>query len=194
MGASPCNLADPRVRRTRALLQQSLYHLLETREFDSLSIQDITDAATLNRATFYDHYPDKFALLESLVASQLQQLLASRGVVFDGTSASALRATVLGVCDFMASAPGMQGDRPRQMAPHLESAVIAVVRGMILDGLRQHESERGVCPEMVANVAAWAIFGGAKQWAQTPGRRPSEKIVETVVRLVWPIFQAGAGH
>jgi len=89
---------DPRIRRTRRLLQQGLGKLLESKEFEKISVQDIADAATVNRATFYDHYADKFALLECLVASRFQELLAERNVQFDGTCASALKAMVLAVC------------------------------------------------------------------------------------------------
>ena len=58
---------DPRVRRTRQLLQEALRKLLKIKEFDKISVQDISDAATVNRATFYDHYDDKFGLLECMV-------------------------------------------------------------------------------------------------------------------------------
>ena len=59
-----CNRLDPRIRRTRQLLQDALRKLLDQKGFDDITVQDITEAATLNRATFYAHYPDKFALLE----------------------------------------------------------------------------------------------------------------------------------
>ena len=62
---------DPRVRRTRKMLQDALAQLLKEKEFDKISIGDIAEASTLNRATFYDHYPDKFALLHSLVPHSL---------------------------------------------------------------------------------------------------------------------------
>ena len=55
---------DPRIRRTRRLLLHGLGKLLETKEFDKISVQDIAEAATVNRATFDDHYTDKFDLLE----------------------------------------------------------------------------------------------------------------------------------
>src|ERR1017187_10670365 len=76
---------DPRVKRTRQMLQCALAKLLIEKEFDQISVQDITDAATLNRATFYDHYDDRFALLECLVGSRFSELLVQRGVRFDGT-------------------------------------------------------------------------------------------------------------
>src|SRR6266568_3888255 len=97
---------DPRIRRTRVLLQQALGKLLETKEFDKISVQDIAEAATVNRATFYDHYTDKFALLECMVGTRFGELLGTRGVQFNAGCSSALRGIVLGVCDYLATAPG----------------------------------------------------------------------------------------
>lgn len=183
-------IVDPRIRRTRLLLQQSLAKLLETKVFEKISVQDITDAATVNRATFYDHYPDKFALLECMAASRFHELLAGRGVKFDGTCSSAWKGMVLGVCDYLAGTPGMDCERHRQMDPHVESAVVAVVRQMLLDGLKLHPSQSAVSPEMIATTASWAIYGGAKEWLRTPNRCPSEEVADTVVKLVSPIFNA----
>jgi AcrR family transcriptional regulator len=179
---------DPRIRRTRLLLQQALGKLLEAKEFDKISVQDIAEAATLNRATFYDHYTDKFALLECMVGKRFGELLAARGVRFDGGCSSALRGIVLGVCDYLAATPRLDCERQLQMEPHMESAVIAVVRRIILDGLQAHPPESGVSPEIMAATLSWAIFGAAKEWVRAPARVPSEEIADTVMRLVGPIF------
>ncbi len=184
---------DPRIRRTRLLLQHALEKLLETKEFEKISVQDIADAATLNRATFYDHYADKFALLECMVGTRFQELLDKRGVKFDGGCSSALRAIVLGVCDFLAGVRGLACERQRQMEPHMESAVIAVVRRMILEGLQRHPLANGVSAEMMATTLSWAIFGAAKEWVRTPGRCGSEEIAEIVLGLVGPMFGVGQG-
>jgi AcrR family transcriptional regulator len=188
--SAPCQALDPRIRRTRELLQQALATLLETKDFEKISVQDITGAATVNRATFYAHYPDKFALLECMVAARFQALLDTRGVVFDGTCQSALTAIVLGVCDFLAGSPCHSPSRDRQMEPHMESAVVAVVRNMLLSGLKQHPPAGAVSPEMLAAAASWAIYGAAKEWSQTPNRPPSEEIAQTVVHLVDPILHS----
>jgi AcrR family transcriptional regulator len=177
---------DPRIRRTRHLLQQALEKLLETKDFESISVQDIAEAATLNRATFYDHYPDKFALLECMVARQFLGLLERRSVSFDGTCPSAIRGIVLGVCDYVADVPGTE--RQRQLEPHLESAVVAVVRNMLLQGLKQNPPEREERPEIIAAATSWAIYGAAKEWARMPERVPSEEIADTIMGLILPIF------
>lgn len=179
---------DPRIRRTRLALQQALGKLLETTEFDKISVQDIAEAAGVNRATFYDHYTDKFALLECMVGTRFGNLLAARGVRFDGGCSSALRSIVQGVCDYVATAPGAECTR---QLPHMEAAVIAVVRNMLLEGMRKHPREDGVAPEMLAATLSWAIYGAAKEWVRTPGRGPVEQTVEETMRLVGPMF-AGA--
>jgi AcrR family transcriptional regulator len=178
-------ILDPRVKRTRQMLQCALARLLKEKEFDQISVQDIADTATLNRATFYDHYDDKFALLECLVGSRFKELLEQRGVRFDGSCSSALKATVLGVCDFLL-------EWQRQMEPHLESAVIAVIRRMILEGATRHGGPRAVSPQLIASTVSWAIFGASKEWVGTPNRCSSEEIVDTVITLVAPIFSAAS--
>src|SRR6202167_1883316 len=89
MPISDCQVRDPRIRRTRKLLQGALGSLMQTKSFDEISVQDITEAATVNRATFYDHYTDKFALLEALVAGGFHELLDERNVRYQAGCPSA---------------------------------------------------------------------------------------------------------
>ena len=180
MSESCQEILDPRIRRTRHLLQEALAKLLESRQFENISVQDIAEAATVNRATFYDHYQDKFALLQCLVGARFQELLAARQVRFDGTCSGALRSIVRCVCDYLAGNPG-------QIQPHTESAVIGVVRSMILEGSRKHHVPEGASPEIVATTVSWAIYGAAKEWLQTVDRRRVEDISETIEHLVAPI-------
>jgi AcrR family transcriptional regulator len=187
---------DPRIRRTRQLLQQALATLLHTREFDKLSVHEITDAAGVNRATFYAHYPDKFALLECMVAGRFHALLDGRGIVFDGSCSNALTGIVLGVCDFLAQSLTQSTPIPcpsaTHLPPHMETAIVNVVRGMLLDGLRNHPADPSTpspaSPELLAATAAWAIYGAAREWVRTPNHAPSEEVALTVQRLVAPIL------
>src|SRR5260370_1240432 len=103
---------DPRIRRTRKRLQRALEELLETSEFNAISVQDLADKATVNRATFYDHYTDKYALLESTIASRFHEFLAESGVNFNGSCNSALKGIVLAVCHYLSR---MQGPNSRKI-------------------------------------------------------------------------------
>lgn len=66
---------DPRVIRTRTLIIDAFFELIKEQGFESISIKDLSERATLNRATFYRHFPDKYALLEVI----LQQMMENKG-------------------------------------------------------------------------------------------------------------------
>ena len=88
MPISDCEVLDPRIRRTRQLLQGALQTLMQSKTIDEISVQDITETATVNRATFYDHYTDKYALLDAMVAGGFHMLLHERNVSYDEAAAT----------------------------------------------------------------------------------------------------------
>jgi AcrR family transcriptional regulator len=76
---TPAHENDPRVKRTRQLLLQAFISLLEERHtIHSISVQDITERATVNRATFYAHFEDKYALLEVWMREKFHHALESQ--------------------------------------------------------------------------------------------------------------------
>ena len=189
---SDCQKLDPRIRRTRSLLQDALKRLLEEKEFDEITIQDISKAATLNRATFYAHYPDKFALLEELIRVSFLQLLECRKVRFDGSCATAFHPIFLAVCDYLAELQKSRASKQRQFEAFVEGTMIDQIRIILMDGYRKHPSESTISPELIVATASWALYGAAKQWVNDAERAPAEEFVATAVNLVRPILSAGA--
>jgi AcrR family transcriptional regulator len=187
-----CDRLDPRVRRTRQLLQDALRKLLAQKRFDDISVQDITGAATVNRATFYAHYPDKFALLGELIRVSFLQLLTQRNVHFDGTCATALHPIVLALCDYLLDVQKSQSSDRLQFEPFVQATVIDQIQLMLLEGFRKHPQERRISPEMLTATASWAIYGAVKQWVDTPNRVPAEEFVFVAAELVQPVLAAGA--
>jgi AcrR family transcriptional regulator len=171
---------DPRILRTRRMLQESLERLLASKPFEKISVGEIAEDATVNRATFYDHYPDKFALLEGLVSSRFQELLDKRSVVFDGQCSGALLGMTLAMCDYMAAMPGIE--------KHVESALMTVVRGMILEGLRRHGPQREIAPELLAAAISGAIYGGVNEWVRMPDRCGAEEVGQAIFGLIAPML------
>src|SRR3984893_17377568 len=156
-----CDRLDPRVSRTRHLLHDALRQLLNQKRFDDISVQDITEAATLNRATFYAHYPDKFALLEELIRVSFLQLLAQRNVRFDGTCSSAFKAIILALCDYLREVQKSHSSDRLQFEPFVEATVIDQIRLVLLEGFRLHPQERRISQEMIAAAASWPKYGAA---------------------------------
>src|SRR5258708_6339562 len=72
------NEADPRVRRTRKLLQDALMELLAEKSFDAITVQDIAERSTINRATFYAHFVDKYELFGSFIHEWFRKAMQQR--------------------------------------------------------------------------------------------------------------------
>lgn len=175
---------DPRILRSRRMLMDALARLLTRKEFEDISVQEIADEATLNRATFYLHYPDKNALLQAMTAARFRELIERRGLSFSNCD-DALRAIALGVCDFLTERTSC----PSQLAKlPLESSIIPVVEDMFREGASKHETRPGTDPELLASTAAWAIFGAARRWYQTPNRIPALEMAIRIEAMVKPVF------
>src|SRR3984957_11804022 len=185
---SATETTDPRILRSRRMLMEALARLLTEKEFEDISVQEIAAEATLNRATFYLHYPDKNALLQAMTDVRFRDLMERRGISFTDCN-GALRAIALGICDYLTentSCPGQLARIP------LEGSIIPVVEGIFKDGLAHHEMAPGVDAALLATTAAWAVFGAARRWFQTPNRIPVEEMAAKIETMVKPVLLNGS--
>jgi AcrR family transcriptional regulator len=178
---------DPRILRSRRMLMEALARLMIKKEFEDISVQEIADEATLNRATFYLHYPDKNALLQAMTDARFRDLIERRAISFSDCH-GALRAIALGVCDYLAETTSCPAQLAR--AP-LEGSIIPVIEGMFQEGISRHGLAPGADASLLATTAAWAIFGAARRWFQTPDRIPAEEMAAKIETMVSPIMSGG---
>ena len=177
-------ITDPRILRSRRLLMEALARLLMKKEFQDISVQEIADEATLNRATFYLHYPDKNALLQAMTGERFRDLIERRAITFTDCN-GALRAIALGVCDYLAETTSC----PTQLARMaLEGSIIPVIEDMFKEGLALHGIAPGVDTALLSTTAAWAVFGAARRWYQTPDRIPAEEMAARIETMVSPVL------
>ncbi|ATY55860.1 TetR/AcrR family transcriptional regulator [Staphylococcus argenteus] len=66
---------DPRVKRTNQYLINAIVKLLNEKDINKISIQNITDSADLTRATFYLHYRDKQDFFNRIVTNVIDDLI-----------------------------------------------------------------------------------------------------------------------
>lgn len=159
---------DPRIKRTRQLLHRAFNELLAEKSFDEITVHDIAERSTVNRATFYDHFPDKFALLEDIIAGNFQDMLDVRMAGAVGTCPGSVKQLICAVCDFFADMAAGCQKHQRQFAPVAESKIKSLLRDFLLIGLRHALPEgSGVELELRAIMASWAICGAALEWSHT---------------------------
>lgn len=181
---------DPRVRRTQHLLQQAFLDLLMQHSFEAITVKDISERAMVNRATFYAHFDDKYALLDQTIRTIFQRMLHKRLPNMAVTSRVDLEQVVLAVCDFLCQFDGACRRVERRFEVLVEKEIKALVAELLQIWFAKVDPSlwyRGTTPELAATIASWAIYGASLHWMrQNP--RPA---VDTFVHAMLPLITEG---
>lgn len=77
---------DLRITKTRARLYRGLLSLMKKKTFEEIKISEICAVSSINRSTFYDHFNDKYELLEAMMGDMREDLIHS--IVLDHKTTS----------------------------------------------------------------------------------------------------------
>ena len=177
---NPDEKLDPRVKRTRGLILSSFESLLADKGFESISVQDVTDKAQVNRATFYAHFPDKYALLDYSIQKMFMAEIEKRTLNVCSYSQDNLRNLILAVVEFL-SHLHTGCAQPHQQ---FESLVEGTIKKQIFDLLSYWLRKSNIPTELPATVATWAIYGLASHYSHMKKRPALEKFVDEAFPLV----------
>jgi AcrR family transcriptional regulator len=181
---------DPRIRRTRQLLRNALVELISEKGFDDITVKDITERATLNRATFYLHYNDKQDLLAKGFDEIWDELTARNPLPIAQDGTLALEGTKLTIlsdfehvkenAEFYRVMLGEQGvaqfiHRMQEHVTAATSARIQVVLGNLPSG--------PVPIEIVLQFIASAYVGIIQWWLEQGQSYSTEDMANLIVSL-----------
>lgn len=65
---------DRRILKSQEAIKNAFVDLLSEKNFDQITIQDISNKANVSRRTIYLHYMDKFDLLDKLIEGHINKL------------------------------------------------------------------------------------------------------------------------
>ncbi|MEW6085519.1 MAG: TetR/AcrR family transcriptional regulator [Chloroflexota bacterium] len=175
---------DPRVKRTRSLILQAFMELLPEKGFQSVSVQDITEKAGINRATFYAHFPDKYALLDHSIQQGFRAEIEKRMLDACHYSDENLKTLIITVSEFVSTA----NSHCKPSNPQFESLVEAQVKNQ-LQGLLQvwlEQDDAQIDAKTAATAASWAIYGLVLQWNHDKNKKkpPADKFADQVLPLI----------
>jgi len=173
---------DPRIKRTRMFLEETFSELLHEKDFQSISVQDITERAGINRATFYAHFPDKYALFEFKIRQEFRAEIEKRTLNACHYSEDNLRALIQVVCEFIREASGQCKSPRGQFEPLMEAQVKEQIKDLFMAWLNQTESN--IPAEIAATAASWSIYGLAQYWNHAKERMPLSTFMELILPLV----------
>jgi len=174
---------DPRAKRTRKYIQQAFAILLAEQDFEDISIQDITDRAELNRVTFYNHFQDKYELLEMTMNEAFTEILSSW--IPPGTSmqgSELLRRLMMAVCQWQIETSRRLNSR-RTLSHVMENTAKQQLYNIIVSCLTSasgspgHERQQ---TEWIASMISWSIYGVVVKWSASQ-EEPVEEFIEHVL-------------
>lgn len=178
---------DPRVRRTRQSLEQAFVDVLHEKGFQSATVQDIARRAGVNRATFYAHFPDKYALLDHTIRQAFRQEIDKRMLNACHYTPENLRNLIVAVCEFIHTSNARCKPPQTQFESLVESQVKQALHDLLLKWLEQVDTD--VPPETAATAGSWAIYGLAAQWSHRKPSNSADEFAAEVLPLVAANFR-----
>jgi AcrR family transcriptional regulator len=148
-----------------------LKSLFLEKSFESISVQDIAERATVNRATFYAHFRDKFALLDAVIRAALRQHLSEDDPMASDVR-SLLSAVGKSVFGFVAAHGRCKVDR--DFEPQFERAMEAELGEFLAPRF-------SAC---TAHVIATAMVGSAMRWRAGRRKEPADRLVRQIVDIL----------
>ena len=179
---NPDEKLDPRVKRTRGLILKSFEDLLAEKGFETIAVQDVTDKAQVNRATFYAHFQDKYALLDYSIGQMFKQEIEKRTLNACHYSPDNLRNLILAVCEFLSNTHSECAQPHQQFESLIEGTIKKIIFDLLSHWLKQTNAK--ISTEIPATVATWAIYGLASLYSHNKTRPILEKFVDEALPLV----------
>ena len=155
------------------ILAESLKELSKTRPIEKITIKEITDKAGVIRPTFYNHFQDKYELLEWIVREDLMESampLFDNGLLREGITY--LFTAMEKERDFYEKAVRLEGQN---------SFVGMILQRMNKDKLREKITYSWLSPERVAAYYAHMACNVAVQWIEGGMQVPIAELVEVYV-------------
>ena len=173
---------DPRVKRTRNLILRAFESLLAEKGFETISVQDVTDKAEINRATFYKHFVDKYALLDYSISQMFRYELEKRTLNACHYTPDNLKNLILAVCEFLVKTHSECAQPHQQFEALTEGTIKNILFELLSYWLKQTGTR--ISTDIPATVATWAIYGLASHYSHLKKRPALDKFVDEALPLV----------
>ena len=178
---------DPRVRRTRELLVRAFDELVEEKGHSGLTVREIAERATINRATFYAHFRDQYELFDYVISEAFREELRRRLPVSPGLSEENLKVLILTVCGYLEGLNTACSWSDRRFRPLIEARVQGELYELLLGWIEaspQKTDGGSTTPEVVATVVSWAIFGAGLRWSRKGESRSAEETADQILSVI----------
>ena len=177
---------DPRVKRTRELIVRAFNELVAEKGHTGLTVQEIAERATINRATFYAHFNDQYELFDHVISEAFREELRRRLPDSSGLSKENLKALILAACDYLAGLNTACSRTDQQFKPLIEARVQSELCKLLLGWIEASPAtdSRSANAGIMASVVSWAIFGAGLQWSRGGEVHSAEEFADQSLSVI----------
>jgi Transcriptional regulator len=174
------NQEDPRVLRTRQLIRAAFRDLLRRKGFDATTIKDIAQLATINRATFYAHFEDKFALLEEVTEQAFHEMIpeqvANAQEFTDEICDQLILQTYQYIVDFYETCRMDSKTMATLVDEKIKKMLQQTIESILLKG---HCTDRHHV-KIISAMTGSAIYGAARNWLTAGENNRTDLLIDIV--------------
>ncbi|WP_342570065.1 TetR/AcrR family transcriptional regulator [Paenibacillus sp. FSL R5-0749] len=175
---------DPRIIRTRRLIMDGFIHVLKNKEFKDITIHDITEEATVNRATFYYHFIDKYDLLEKVIKEGFMTTVYNEIVEYRELNQTTIINVFLSITNFQVALSKQCRSGFETFKTTIEVIIQKELELLFYQMLlKQHSTDSDESLRVAAVMLSWGIFGASVDW-QHNNTVPPEEYIKTAIPYV----------
>ena len=175
---------DPRIVRTRRLIMDAFMQLAIEKDFKDITIKDITSRATVNRATFYYHFYDKYDLLEKVLSEDVLKEIVKNVSSHEALSDRSLKNILLSLIGFQIGLANQCSRSYEAFTPKIET-IIKEELGRVFRELlkRKHPTWSDEKLDLQSIMISWTLYGISTRYVQN-NEQPSEDVIESVLKAL----------
>lgn len=178
---------DPRIIRTRKLIMDAFIQLSTKKDFKDITIKDITKEATVNRATFYYHFMDKYDLLEKVLKENLMTNLMGEIKECVQLNEETIVNVFLSVTKFLMSLSTQCVISFKSFKTTIETIIKNELEDIFYEILLKQQTNNNEESLRIASVMlSWGIYGAAVDW-----QHESTLSAEEYIKLAIPYITSG---
>lgn len=180
---------DRRVARTKKLIVDAFLKLLKKKGFEKVTIQDIADAADVNRGTVYLHFQDKYDLMDYCIDSYVGELLTQ----CSGSDEIKIKEDAFRmIFDYLEENQKiykllLENDKTGSFHRKMESAVEQQVRLAVTEAMGQE----GVSADIFTRFLVSGFLGIIDWWIRSGAACSAEEMTEKMMEFIKRLSNGG---
>lgn len=183
---------DPRAARTRILIQDAFLSLTREKVFEAITVKDIVERANINRSTFYDHFEDKYILLDQLLSEAFSSAITSKIQSDVQLNEDTLKTLIVAMCNYHENISNHCNMVYKSISSFMDNKIQLKFKELIALMLANTTSFGVIEQEnldLLSIMISNSIYGATNYWYSQGRHVSAEKLSNNILPYVMPSIE-----